>query len=78
MITADDQIVLRLAIHGYALLNKRKRLSRRDLEFVTDTEYRVEDGLQIMVTIFSLAYDTQTYIDFAVRIDNHPRQAIIL
>lgn len=66
-IATDDEVLLRRAIDHNACLLERKLRSRDYLQLIVQSEDRIEDGFQIMVTILSLAHHAQAHIDFAIR-----------
>jgi len=69
-VALDNQVILRLTIHSDALLSKQQstieRLCRahfinnRYFQLVVQPVNRHKNGLQVMVTIFTLAHYAQT------------------
>ena len=66
-VASDDEVLLQRAIHCNTFLRERKRGGGLYLQLIVQSEDRIEDGLQIMVTILALAHHAQAHIDFAIR-----------
>ncbi len=70
-VATDNEVILCWTINGQAFLHKRKGVCLKYFKLVMQGINRHEDSLQIMVTIFALAQDTQAKINLAVRVKNH-------
>ena len=66
-VASEDEVLLRRAIYCNTFLRERKRGGGLYLQLIVQSEDRVEDGFQIMVTILALAHHAQPYVDFAIR-----------